>query len=93
LIENIDYPVQIPEKVFNPRDAFYKKKKLVKINDSIGKVSGEYIIPYPPGISLVSPGEIITQEIISYIQLGVKNGMIVSGIKDSNLEFIEIIEE
>ena len=62
------------------------------MEDSIGKISGEYIIPYPPGISLISPGEIITTEIITYIQEGVKNGMIVSGIKDANLEYIDIID-
>ena len=48
--------------------------------------------PGAPGISLISPGEIITTEIITYIQEGVKNGMIVSGIKDANLEYIDIID-
>ena len=76
-----------------PREAFYKEKKRVKLKDSIGKISGEYIIPYPPGISLISPGEIISEEIITYIHQGIKNGMIVSGIKDTNLEFIDIIEK
>lgn len=92
-LHEIDYPRSIPIKIMNPREAFYKDKKLVKLNDSIGKISGENIIPYPPGISLVSPGEIITQEIITYIQEGVKSGMIVCGIKDTSLENIEIIEE
>ncbi len=91
-IQDISYPKTIPLKELNPREAFYSDKKTVKIQDSIGKVSGEYIIPYPPGISLVSPGEIITQEIITYIQNGVKNGMIVNGINDKNLEYIEIID-
>ena len=91
-IEETYYPSTIPEMRLTPREAFYKDKKRVKINDAVGKISGEYIIPYPPGISLISPGEIITQEIITYIHQGIKNGMIVSGIKDSNLEFIDIIE-
>ena len=86
------YPEEIPIKAINPRDAFYSEKKTIKMEDSIGKISGEYIIPYPPGISLISPGEIITTEIITYIQEGVKNGMIVSGIKDANLEYIDIID-
>ena len=91
-LECINYPIFMPEKILNPRQAFYSKKKRVKIEESIGKISGEYIIPYPPGISLVSPGEIITQEIIAYIQKGIKNGMIVNGIKDANLEYIDIID-
>jgi len=92
LLEYINYPESIPEKVLNPRQAFYSDKQSVKLEDSIGKISGEYIIPYPPGISLISPGEIITQEIITYIQEGVKSGMIVSGIKDVNLEYIDVID-
>ena len=91
-IENIEYPKEIPTKVISPREAFYKEKKSVKIYKSIGKVSGEYIIPYPPGISLLSPGEIITKEIIDYIVLCSEKGMDVNGMQDSNLEFIQIIE-
>ena len=92
ILKMSSYPEEIPIKAINPRDAFYSEKKTIKIEDSIGKISGEYIIPYPPGISLISPGEIITTEIITYIQEGVKNGMIVSGIKDANLEYIDIID-
>lgn len=92
LLININYPNCIPRKILNPRDAFYSDKRSIKLEDSIGKISGEYIIPYPPGISLISPGEIITQQIIDYIQQGVKNGMIISGIKDINLEYIEVID-
>ena len=90
-INHIDYPMNIPEKVLSPREAFYKPKKSVKINESIGKICGEYIIPYPPGISLLSPGEIITKEVIEYVLLCKKEGMTISGIKDSNLKFIEVV--
>lgn len=91
-LQDTNYPECIPKKILNPRDAFYSNKKTVKLEDSIGKISGEYIIPYPPGISLISPGEIITQEIITYIQQGVKSGMIVSGMRDVNLDYIDVID-
>lgn len=93
MINHIEYPMIIPEKVLNPREAFYKEKKNVKIYDSIGEVCGEYIIPYPPGISLLSPGEKISKEIIDYILLCNKKGMSISGIKDSSLEFIQIVRD
>lgn len=92
-IKEVEYPNIVPKKVLSPREAFYKLKKSVKIDNSIGKISGEYIIPYPPGISLLSPGEIITKEVIDYILLCNEKGMNINGIKDSNLEFIEIINE
>lgn len=91
-IEKIDYPNNIPIKKLTPREAFYKDKKSVKIYESVGRICGEYIIPYPPGISLISPGEIITKEIIDYILFCKEKGMNVSGLKDSNLGQIQIIE-
>lgn len=91
-IKQIDYPNNIPVKKLTPREAFYKDKKSVKIYESIGQICGEYIIPYPPGISLTSPGEIITKEIIDYILFCNKKGMSVSGLKDSTLGKIQIIE-
>lgn len=92
-IQRLEYPIEIPQKALNPREAFYKNKKSVKIDESIGKICGEYVIPYPPGVSLLSPGEIITKEVIDYVILCHEKGMNISGIKDSNLEFIEVICE
>ena len=91
-IEKIEYPNNIPVKKLTPREAFYKEKKSVKIYESVGKICGEYIIPYPPGISLTSPGEIITKEIIDYILFCKEKGMNVSGLKDYSLGQIQIIE-
>lgn len=91
-VEMIEYPINIPTKALTPREAFYNIKKSVKIYESIGKICGEYVIPYPPGISLLSPGEIITKEIVDYIVFCSKQGMNVSGIKDSSLKHIQILE-
>ena len=91
-LEEVIYPRDTPIQVLTPREAFYKPKKSVKIYDSIGMISGEYIIPYPPGISLLSPGEIISKDIIDYVVYCNQNGMSVSGMKDSKLEFIQVID-
>lgn len=91
-VKSIMYPQEMPVKAISPREAFYKDKKSVKIYESIGKISGEYIIPYPPGISLLSPGEVITKEIIDYIAQCSEKGMDVNGIQDSNLKFIQVID-
>ena len=36
------------------------EKMLVPLNDSIGKVCGEYVWAYPPGVPVIAPGEVIT---------------------------------
>jgi arginine/lysine/ornithine decarboxylase len=57
----------------------------IPINESEGKISAASIIPYPPGIPLINPGERITPEYLDYINLllscncpvhGVDNGRI-----------------
>lgn len=89
---DIKYPISVPKKEFTPREAFYTNTKSVKIDDSIGMICGEYIIPYPPGISLVSPGEVITKEVIDYILYCKQKGMNVNGVKDSRLESILVLD-
>lgn len=91
-LDSMEYPINIPSKILSPRQAFYEKTVSVPIKESIGKVCGEYIIPYPPGISLVSPGEEITSEVIDYITKCKGLGMNISGVKDQDIEFIEIID-
>lgn len=91
-LKNVSYPIKLPKKILSPREAFYMDKKNVKIENSIGKISGEYIIPYPPGVSLVSPGEEITREVIDYIIECKSKGMNVNGVKDSELRFLQVID-
>ena len=93
LPKTIKYPTLLPKKIMSPRDAFYSHKVDVAINESIGKICGEYIIPYPPGVSLISPGEEITKEAIDYVLSCKKLGMEINGVKDSSLEYIQIIDK
>jgi len=58
-----------------PRDAFYCGGEMVPLvdeNDQInnqinGRVSADQITPYPPGIPVLVPGQLITQEVILYL--------------------------
>lgn len=46
-----------------------KKKKLISLDNASGKVCGETIIPYPPGVPLLMEGEKISEEAIYYLNL------------------------
>lgn len=76
----------------NPREAFYKPKEIVLLEGSIGKVSGESIMAYPPGIPIVTPGEIITKEIIEYIKTLKENNAYLSDMQDKTLKTIVVIK-
>ena len=77
----------------NPREAFYANKQSININDCVNKVSGESIMAYPPGIPVVAPGELITQEIIDYIKLLKENNAYLCDMKDKTLETILVINK
>lgn len=77
----------------NPREAFYANKQSVNINDCVNKISGESIMAYPPGIPVVAPGELITQEIIDYIKLLKESNAYLCDMKDKTLETILVINK
>ena len=57
----------------------YKKQNLA---ESVGKVSRGIITPYPPGVPIVCPGEVITEEAVQYIISVIKAGGTVNGVTD-----------
>lgn len=54
-----------------------------EIEESVGKVSNEFVYAYPPDIPIIIPNEIISREAIRYIKDSAKNG--VNIISDSAL--------
>lgn len=62
-----------------------KQKKKVAISEAEGMICAASIIPYPPGIPIVCPGEKITKEIIDYVIRYENEGHSVYGVND-NLE-------
>lgn len=57
-------------------------KKRVKLADSEGMICGSSIIPYPPGIPLICPGERIDSDAITYIQTMRDMGEKVIGVNE-----------
>ncbi|PWA54738.1 Orn/Lys/Arg decarboxylase, C-terminal [Artemisia annua] len=74
----------------SPREAFFASKMKVSFKESIGRICGELVCPYPPGIPLLIPGEVITKEALSYLE-GMKNkGGFVIGVADPSLSSIVV---
>ena len=49
------------------RDAYYSEKETISKKDAIGRISAEVVAECPPGISILLPGELITQEHMPYL--------------------------
>ena len=74
-----------------PQKAFYSQKLSIPISESIGKVCGEFVMCYPPGIPILAPGEKITDDILNYISYAKEKGCFMTGTQDINIENINIV--
>lgn len=60
-------PMLEPKIIMSLRDAYYADKEIVAKEDAIGRISAEVIAECPPGISILLPGELITEEHLPYL--------------------------
>ena len=67
-IVEFDYNIHVPKVEIPLGEAFFKEKREVELRKSVGKICGSTIIPYPPGIPLIVPGELITNDIYEEIK-------------------------
>lgn len=49
------------------RDAYFSKKEIIPKEQAVGRLSGEVVAECPPGISILLPGELITEEHLPYL--------------------------
>ncbi|MEK7851308.1 MAG: lysine decarboxylase, partial [Deltaproteobacteria bacterium] len=75
-----------------PRDAFFKKCRDVRIEESAGEVSSEIVTVYPPGIPILIPGEAITPEIRDYLIQISKLGATIDGLPVDDNSLISVIK-
>ncbi|MCX7884065.1 MAG: aminotransferase class I/II-fold pyridoxal phosphate-dependent enzyme [Caloramator sp.] len=89
---DIDFKFLDYKPVMSLRDAYYNKGKKVKLEDAKNLISREMVVPYPPGIPILVPGEVITYDIIEYIKYLRRKGIALNGISDNSAEYIDIVE-
>jgi arginine/lysine/ornithine decarboxylase len=77
--------------VISPREAYFAKSRPVPIADAIGEIVAENIIPYPPGIPLLVPGEVMEQHHLEYLHYIMKQGSGVVGPEDKTLQMVRIV--
>ncbi len=76
----------------SPKQAFYADVEKVSLENSVGKISGEFIMAYPPGIPILAPGELITDDVYKYIMYSKEKGCLLLGTEDMNIEYINVLK-
>jgi arginine/lysine/ornithine decarboxylase len=60
---------------------------------SSGRISGEFVMSYPPGIPILAPGEEITSEIVDYINYAKEKGCFLTGTEDWQVDTIRVLKD
>ncbi|WP_026653515.1 aminotransferase class I/II-fold pyridoxal phosphate-dependent enzyme [Butyrivibrio proteoclasticus] len=71
----------IPEKVYSIAQGWDMEKELVLIEEVVGRVSGEFVNLYPPGIPILAPGERFSEEIVENLKGYLQEGLNLQGVQ------------
>ncbi len=82
-----------PTVVATPQQAFYGEKISLPIKETEGKICGEFVMCYPPGIPILSPGEVITKQIIDYIEFAKEKGCSMQGPESEDISRLNVLKE
>jgi lysine decarboxylase len=80
-----------PETVLPPRDAFFAPNETVAASAAAGRVSAELIAPYPPGVPVLAPGELITAEALDALREVLADGGRIAYAADPTLATLQVI--
>ena len=76
-----------------PREALYSSLRAVPLESSPGEICGEMVVLSPPGIPLLSPGELITAETVRHLLKKRAERALFQGAADPSLKTIKIVTE
>ncbi|MGE5589116.1 MAG: aminotransferase class I/II-fold pyridoxal phosphate-dependent enzyme [Bacillota bacterium] len=80
-----------PPAEMTPREALFRPHQAVSLESSAGRVAAESLVPYPPGIPLVMPGERLTPDLISWVREALAAGVRFQGAADPSLQSISVV--
>jgi arginine decarboxylase len=82
----------VPTVALSMRDAYFADTEFVSADQAIGRVSADLIAPYPPGVAVVAPGEVLTAEIVTGLSVTQKAGVRIAYASDATLATYRVIK-
>jgi arginine/lysine/ornithine decarboxylase len=81
--------VYIPKVKLLPHEVMERKKIKVDMESSEGKICGNAVVPYPPGVPILNLGEIIDTTSLNMIRYYLECGVTILGIDDEKITVVE----
>ncbi|WP_414542413.1 aminotransferase class I/II-fold pyridoxal phosphate-dependent enzyme [Nostoc sp. CCY0012] len=76
----------------SPREAFFAVSETLPLEQTSDRICTEIVCPYPPGIPVLMPGELITPAALEYLQQIQAMGGFISGCADSSLKTLKVVK-
>ncbi len=73
------------------RAAYFAETEMIAADKAVGRISADLIAPYPPGVAVVAPGEILTQQIVSGLATSKAGGVRIAYATDPTLATYRVV--
>lgn len=70
------------DQVLSPREAFFARTRPVRLEEAVGEVAAELVVPYPPGIPVLALGERVSAAKARYLSEVAARGTFICGSAD-----------
>jgi arginine decarboxylase len=74
-----------------PQEAFFAQHETVPAAAAVGRVCAEVVAPYPPGVPVLVPGEVVTAEILSALRAVQAQGTRIAYAADPTLTTVQVL--
>ena len=81
----------VPTRGISMRDAYFAKTEMVSSLEAEGRISADLIAPYPPGVAVVAPGEILTAQILDGLKSSKDAGVRIAYATDPTLNQYRVV--
>ena len=81
----------IPDVAMPPRQAFFCRNETRSAARAVGRISGELVAPYPPGVPVLAPGEVITAAALDALRAARADGGRIAYAADPTLATFQVI--
>ncbi len=80
-----------PHKLFQPCETETREFESVTLTKAVGRMSGEYLYLYPPGIPFIVPGEIFSADLVKGLKSLQKMGYELQGSSDQSGRTVKVV--
>lgn len=81
-----------PQRATSMREAYFAETEMVAAASAIGRISADLIAPYPPGVAVVAPGELLTTEIVNGLSASRSAGVRIAYATDATLATYRVVK-